>query len=227
MSRQVGNLAAPPTDNDGFPAAVSMQREPIDVGALFAGAMPTAEGLSALLEEEDDGHNDESQISVPALETQPNQQPPSTPQQPIPTATAAKARKNPTRAKQYLLPDKTLFLKPSCAEEFTGDNNMLLQGFVLECPNKKLNDGKCRTDWERNTSLPPDVMPPMLQTWFASTKQFRDSLDTAIQRWHDQASDEQKARCQRKRKIPASTEASNPLRTPPPHQLNFEARAGL
>jgi len=107
--------------------------------------------------------------------------------------------------------------------------NMLLHGFMLECPNKKTNDGRYRIDWERCGSLPDGVTSAMLRVWFPSTKEFRDQLDMSIQRWTEQATDEEKARCLQKRKhtTSATTAPAPAPQTPPARQINMEARAGL
>jgi len=97
------------------------------------------------------------------------------------TAVAPKGprKKNQTRSKKHLLAGKELFLADAFASEFQGDPNLILQGCVLQCPNKLLNNGMCRMDWEHDTSLPALVASVMLCQWFTSTKEFRDQLDAA------------------------------------------------
>jgi len=48
-------------------------------------------------------------------------------------------RKNVTRSKMHLLAGKDMFLQQARQDEFNGDPNLILQGSVVECPNKNSN----------------------------------------------------------------------------------------
>jgi len=141
------------------------------------------------------------------------------------------SRKTPGRARQYLLADKSMFLAAAYADECQGEKDLLLQGHVLECPNKKTNDGRYKIDWEKNSCLPDGITPAMLRTWFDSTKEFRELLDCAIAKWHLVTSDEKKAQVQKKRKTQhakQSTQKEKPgFSTPPARLVNLQARAML
>ena len=219
-------------DNAAFPSNVTIQTEVFDARLLFS-EEPGHPFVAVTQDQINEGNSQEfvltqeqdtqdtavaASISVPA-------NPP-----PVTTDTVPKKqqRKNPPRGKQYLLADKDMFLVDAHRSEFSGDANMLLNGFVLECPNKKTNDGRYRIDWERCGSLPEGVSPAMLRIWFPSTKEFRAQLDSAIARWTEQATEEEKARCMRTRKPTTSAaRVETNLQTPPARQLNMEARAGL
>jgi len=147
-------------------------------------------------------------------------------------ATVAVAKttwKNPTRAKQRLLAEKDFFLAEACRSECQGDPNLMLQGYALECPNKKLNNGRFRIDWQRNTALPPAVAAAMLRTWCPSAKKFRGELDAAVVKWEAEATTEQKKHVNNKRKQSCTKSATvlGGMHTPPAVTRMFEARAGL
>jgi len=141
------------------------------------------------------------------------------------------SRKSTARGKQHLLAAKDFHLKPEFGSAFE-DEGPLLQGYVSECPNKNSNQSRCRIDWQKNTALPLPLTPEMLWEWFPSTKAFRDKLDLSIQKWLDEASEEQKARVARKRKVTSSDgahgeqEASAP-QTPLARRVHLEARAAM
>jgi len=149
-------------------------------------------------------------------------------------AAAPKARrKNVTRAKKHLLAGKDVFLLGAYQQEFAGADDLVLQGFIAECPNKSSNQGRFRIDWEKNTSLPPTAMPAMLQQWHPSDKDFRERLDKAIEKWNNEATEEQKKRVGGKKRKQSSTVTdsgvgmSNVMETPPATHLVVVARAGL
>jgi len=144
-------------------------------------------------------------------------------------AVAKTTRKNPTRAKQHLLAGKDFFLAEAHRSEHQGDPNLMLQGYVLECPNKKLNNGRFRIDWQHNTALPPTVAAAMLRTWCPSAKKFRGELDAAVVKWEAEATTEQKKHVNNKRKQSCTKSATvlGGMHTPPAVTRMFEARAGL
>jgi len=124
---------------------------------------------------------------------------------------------------------KEFFLAADYASEYQGDPNLVLQGYVLECPNKKTNDGQFRIDWEHNMARPPTVLLAMLCTWYPSTKEFRELLDRVIRKWEEETTVEEKNRVNKKRKQSSTKTAtiSAGMHTPPAMTRMFEARAGL
>ena len=224
MTSQDDSNGDPAVDNHVNLAAGGIVREHIDVSQMFVG--PVAAGLSTpdasqrectneLIQEHNLGANMEG-VETEAAATKPKA-----------------SRKSLTRSKKYLLAGKDLFLAEAYKDEYTGDATMVIQGYVDQCPNNKTNDGKYKIDWEKNTSLPSSVPAAMLRQWFPSTKEFRDALDLAIDRWEREASAEQKERvATKKRQATAVTEGSrttrpNEMRTPPARLTMMQARAGL
>jgi len=214
-------------DNHGDLGQATMAREQLDIGLFQVGDCGRA-------------------LATPETQTRPSMnealrehiEGPSTTAASLPVDNAANfsiapvakaARKNPTRAKQHLLTGKDFFLAEACASECQGDPNLIPQGYVVECPDKKLNNGRFRIDWEHNTALPPAVTAAMLWTWCPSAKTFRGELDIPILKWENKASMEQKNRVNKKQKQSSTKLATvlGSMHTPPAVTRMFEARAGL
>jgi len=96
------------------------------------------------------------------------------------------------RARRYLLAEKEMFLATAYQAHFTGDQNMLLLGYVSQTPRSESNQLRFQIEWLIKTRPPPGVTQAMLNEWFPSTKQFRTDLDVAIRKWPDEATKEQK-----------------------------------
>ena len=212
------------TDNHGDLSQATIVREQIDIGLFAVGACDRAlatpetevgANMNEALREHIEGPA-EGTGTVPVADPR------------IAPATKV-TRKNNTRSKKCLLAGKEFFLAGDYASEHKGDPNLVLQGYVLECPNKKTNNGRFRIDWEHNTSLPPTVLPAMLRTWHPSTKEFREQLDSAIRKWEEEATVEEKNRVNKKRKQSSAKTAtiSAGMHAPPAMTRMFEARAGL
>mmetsp|Transcript_89537 Transcript_89537/g.175247 ORF Transcript_89537/g.175247 Transcript_89537/m.175247 type:complete len:298 (-) Transcript_89537:411-1304(-) len=99
-------------------------------------------------------------------------------------------------AKQHLLAGSDLYLKDPAVLEAPATGTLLeegvrsivdalLEGVIVECPNKNKpgNLGRYRVDWTRN--LPPSFDRSLLAEWFPSTQANRMKLQTAIARYQE------------------------------------------
>ena len=230
MWSQNGDVAMVSGDNVGRNVDSYTQREHITFGQETGG-----DGLHAISQSQTatSANTNAMELSLSPPATTNNGTLPQAPSIPAAALVVNKvSRKSAARGKQHLLATKDFYLKPEFSSNFDGDDGPVLQGYVSECPNKNSNQGRYRIDWQRNSALPPAVTADMLLEWFPSSKAFRDKLDAAIQKWMDEATDEQKKRVSRKRKAGSSTGTGtqqNPAvpQTPPTRRVHLEARAAM
>jgi len=225
MSTENEANASPSYDNGVDNGEGNTQREPFSFDSIVTGDSCHAASQSqpALFQ---NTTNEESQTSVPA--TAAAAMPVAT-AAPVPTAVTNKgSRKAVPRSKQHLLAGTDFFLKEGL-HPTSLDDSIVLQGHVLECPNKCTNAGRHRIDWQKNTVLPPSVKPEMLREWYPSTKDFREKLDKSMKKWMDEATEEQKSRVSRKRKTLGSETTPRLVipQTPPSRREHLEARAAM
>jgi len=210
-------------DNGVGGVAANITREMIDFSQVITGdSLHAISQTQTALAESTTNHGNDGDDGV-GLAANTNELPTTTT---AASRTTKQSRKTAPRSKQYLLATKEFFLKANAVTLCDAEPNMVLQGYVLECPNRTTNQGQYRIDWQRNTVLPPTINTNWLQEWFPSTKGFRDMLDKAIQRWADEATVEQKDRVSRKRRSNCTTiTIPAPPQTPPARREHLEARA--
>ena len=102
-----------------------------------------------------------------------------------------------------LLATSELFLEGEAANAVL----FMLQGIIVECPNKNKpgNLGRFRIDWLQ--TLPPDFDRSLLREWFPSTPTMRRKLQETISRFHIDSSNP----------LLETVEKNNPLEVEPEH----------
>jgi len=175
MATGNGAIAGPSGDNGGCNVFPNAEREMINFGDIVTGDSLHATSQSQSLPGEstiDMEKQDQEQDQLGADHSNNGMPPTTTTTLDLSLTTTKSSRKTIPRAKQHLLANKDFFLKANSMTVFEGDPNTMLQGYVLECPNKNANNGRYRIDWQHNTVIPPTINPTCCRNGFLAAKVF-------------------------------------------------------